>query len=137
MISRPVRSDSSRSLASRIALSAASARSAYASVQRSPLVAASRSRGPIWYSRIRFVAITHTNGRPTDPRVPAPHEYNWPELLPTPTDDTAGSVFNNAVAAILQDGITRGCDTTGTRFCPNQPVTRGQMATFLARALDL
>ena len=62
--------------------------------------------------------------------------------LPTPDvaaafDDTEGSVFNNAIAAILKKGITRGCDNTGGRFCPNQPVTRGQMATFLARALDL
>ena len=62
--------------------------------------------------------------------------------LPTPTvpaafDDTTGSIFNNAIAAILKAGITKGCDTAGTRFCPNQPVTRGQMATFLARALDL
>ena len=62
--------------------------------------------------------------------------------LPTPDvpaafDDTANSVFNNAIAAILEAGITRGCDSTGKRFCPDKPVTRAQMATFLARALDL
>ena len=32
-------------------------------------------------------------------------------------------------------GITTGC--ARTLFCPTDPVTRGQMATFLARALDL
>ena len=33
--------------------------------------------------------------------------------------------------------ITLGCSTHPARFCPNDSVTRGQMATFLARALEL
>ena len=62
--------------------------------------------------------------------------------LPTPDvppafEDTTDSGFNNAIAAILKDNITLGCDATGTRFCPRQPVTRAQMAAFLARALKL
>jgi hypothetical protein len=34
-------------------------------------------------------------------------------------------------------GITGGCDVNPDRFCPQQPVTRGQMAVFLTRAFDL
>ena len=34
-------------------------------------------------------------------------------------------------------GITHGCATEPARFCPEDPVTRAQMASFLARAFDL
>ena len=34
-------------------------------------------------------------------------------------------------------GVTAGCKTEPLRFCPDKPVTRAQMATFLARALGL
>ncbi len=34
-------------------------------------------------------------------------------------------------------GITRGCSTEPARFCPDQPVTRQQMASFLVRAFGL
>ena len=33
--------------------------------------------------------------------------------------------------------VTQGCATGPARYCPDAPVTRGQMATFLARALKL
>lgn len=33
--------------------------------------------------------------------------------------------------------ITEGCDRRPLRFCPDRPVTRGEMASFLARALAL
>ena|SRR5690606_26053027 len=39
---------------------------------------------------------------------------------------------------LASEGITRGCNPPqNTRFCPNDPVTRGQMAAFLVRALGL
>jgi hypothetical protein len=31
-------------------------------------------------------------------------------------------------------GITGGCGTLPLRYCPEQPVSRGQMATFIERA---
>ncbi len=37
------------------------------------------------------------------------------------------------IAAIAYREITQGCED-GNNFCPDDPVTRGQMATFLARA---
>jgi hypothetical protein len=50
------------------------------------------------------------------------------------TDD-ADSVFQGDINALAASGITRGC--TPTSFCPDDPVTRGQMAAFLTRAYDL
>ncbi len=52
--------------------------------------------------------------------------------------DVAGSGFESDIAALDAAGITRGCDLSDpTRFCPDDPVTRGEMAAFLVRALDL
>ncbi|MGH2381042.1 MAG: S-layer homology domain-containing protein [Candidatus Limnocylindria bacterium] len=50
------------------------------------------------------------------------------------TDDN-GSSHENDINRVAEAGITAGCTTT--RFCPRQTVTREQMASFLARALDL
>lgn len=51
-------------------------------------------------------------------------------------DDT--SVFEPDIERIAAAGITVGCNPpTNDRFCPDAPVTREQMASFLARALDL
>jgi S-layer homology domain len=43
--------------------------------------------------------------------------------------------FQNSIAALYQSGITTG--TSPSTFSPNNPVTRGQFATFFARALGL
>jgi uncharacterized protein YkwD len=40
-----------------------------------------------------------------------------------------------AINALVEAGIANGC--TATRFCPDQSVDRAQMASFLARALEL
>ena len=39
------------------------------------------------------------------------------------------------VEAIMAAGITQGCSAQPRRYCPDRPVTRAQMASFLARAL--
>ena len=53
------------------------------------------------------------------------------------TDDD-GNIHEGSIEAIAAEGITRGCNPpTNDRFCPGDPVTRGQMAAFLNRALDL
>jgi hypothetical protein len=49
--------------------------------------------------------------------------------------DTAGSVFAGDINRLAKAGITSGC--TPRRFCPGDDVTRGQMAAFIVRALDL
>ena len=52
------------------------------------------------------------------------------------TDD-AGSAHEDSINRVAEAGITLGCAADSDRYCPDQPVTRAQMATFLARALDL
>lgn len=53
------------------------------------------------------------------------------------TDDD-DSVFELAIDRLGTAGITAGCNPpTNDRFCPDDLVTRAQMATFLSRALDL
>ena len=50
----------------------------------------------------------------------------------------AGGVFADAINQLAAAGITKGCNPpTNNLFCPEDPVTRGQMAAFLTRALDL
>jgi len=49
--------------------------------------------------------------------------------------DDDGNTHEGAIEAIRAEGITNGC--SATRYCPNDPVTRGQMAAFLNRALKL
>lgn len=60
------------------------------------------------------------------------------ELPPSTTDhftDDNDSVHEADINAIARAGITLGCDEA--LYCPDQLVTRGQMASFLTRALDL
>ena len=51
------------------------------------------------------------------------------------TDDD-GSIFEANIQALSAAGVTRGCNPAGTLYCPDDFVTRGQMAAFLRRALD-
>jgi hypothetical protein len=58
-----------------------------------------------------------------------------PEAPSAGFTDTAGSVFKSDIDRLAAAGITSGCG--GGKFCPNQGVTRGQMAAFLNRAMAL
>jgi hypothetical protein len=51
------------------------------------------------------------------------------------TDVPVGHPFHRFVEALYASGITGGCG--GGNYCPDAPVTRGQMAVFLAGALGL
>ena len=57
------------------------------------------------------------------------------EIRVLPLGDLFDSKFLEHIKWLFLEGITSGC--TPTAFCPNGLVTRGQMATFLARALSL
>ncbi|MYC84283.1 MAG: hypothetical protein F4X18_02050 [Acidimicrobiia bacterium] len=62
------------------------------------------------------------------PRPEAPYRLNFedvPDSFP----------HSREVYALAEAGITAGC--AANRFCPDKPLTRGEMATFLMRALDL
>lgn len=57
-----------------------------------------------------------------------------PEDPPDAFDDDDGSVHEDAINQLAEAGIVRG---TGVRtYNPSAPIDRGQMASFLARALD-
>ncbi|MDJ0924822.1 MAG: S-layer homology domain-containing protein [Acidimicrobiia bacterium] len=61
-----------------------------------------------------------------------------PPAVSEPFTDTNGSVHQRNIRALAAAGITRGCNPPANdRFCPTAPVTRGAMAAFLVRALDL
>jgi SpoIID/LytB domain protein len=49
------------------------------------------------------------------------------------SDVPAGSEHRSAIEAVARERITRGCEPG--RFCPQDPVTRGQLASFLRRAI--
>ena len=75
--------------------------------------------------------ITITVGTGSPPPPPPPDPDN-------PFIDDNGHIFENAIEWLASKGITSGCNPpTNNRFCPNDPVTRGQMAAFLVRALNL
>ena len=52
--------------------------------------------------------------------------------------DTTRSVFATDISRLARAGITKGCDPpANANYCPDDSVTRGQMAAFLVRALHL
>jgi S-layer homology domain len=62
------------------------------------------------------------------------------QVSPPPAQATFNDVptthpFFRFIEALAASGITAGCG--GGNFCPDQPLTRGQMAVFLAKALGL
>lgn len=62
------------------------------------------------------------------------------QVSPAPASATFGDVPSNHpffqfIEALADSGITAGCGSGN--YCPDTPVTRGQMAVFLAKALGL
>ena len=60
-----------------------------------------------------------------------------PDELAGFSDVAEGSVHAGSIEALFGAQITVGCSREPLRFCPDLPVTRAQMATFLTRALAL
>jgi hypothetical protein len=87
-----------------------------------------------------YVWVTTTNTANT---VFTAHVYDLGECAGAPDPgrflDDDNSVFETDIEWLANQSITRGCNPNeaNTKFCPNEPVTRGQMAAFLVRALDL
>ena len=59
-----------------------------------------------------------------------------PPAVATFNDVPTSHPFFQFIEALAASNITAGCGD-GTDFCPNAPLTRGQMAVFLAKALGL
>lgn len=53
-------------------------------------------------------------------------------------DVDSGNVHQRNIGALAKSGITRGCNPPANdRYCPGQDVTKGQMASFIVRGIDL
>ena len=81
-----------------------------------------------WGTYVASVTATPTDGRPA-PR-PARFEFVLGDFTP-PFFDDEDSPHEDAIDAVYDLGITRGCDEM--RFCPLGEVERWQMALFLTR----
>ncbi|HSD33581.1 MAG TPA: S-layer homology domain-containing protein [Gemmatimonadales bacterium] len=62
------------------------------------------------------------------------------QVSPAPAVATFGDVptthpFFQFIEALVASGITAGCG--GGQYCPDAPLTRGQMAVFLSKGLGL
>ncbi len=53
------------------------------------------------------------------------------------TDVPADHFFVDEITWLANQGITAGCNSFGDRFCPDDSVSRGQMATFMVRAFNI
>jgi hypothetical protein len=65
--------------------------------------------------------------------------WSWLDASPpTFADVPRTNAFFGYVERLVARGVTAGCASVPQRlYCPNEPVTRGQMAAFLCRALGL
>lgn len=80
----------------------------------------------------QFDEISCAGFRPTDAQAAQYGRY----AVDSFRDDDA-SMFENEIENIASKGITRGCNPpTNDLFCPDDPVTRGQMAAFIRRTID-
>ena len=64
------------------------------------------------------------------------------QVSPAPSTATFGDVpadhpFFRFIEALRSSGITGGCSAEPPLYCPEAPITRGQMAVFIATALGL
>ncbi len=81
-------------------------------------------------------------GIPTDPELTASQDAPPAVLLPLPRsgffDVADDHLYTAEIAWLAGESITLGCNPPwGDYFCPRSPLTRGQMAALLARALGL
>jgi alpha-amylase len=61
---------------------------------------------------------------------------DWGAVPPRFVDVDFAHTFYGDIDWLAEQGITKGCNPPdNTMYCPNAPVTRGQMAAFLVRAL--
>ncbi|MXY75600.1 MAG: hypothetical protein F4Y40_00695 [Acidimicrobiia bacterium] len=99
-----------------------------------------------WFAR---QAWTDPQGafRPSDPAKRADVAEFIVRLLPTVAmapestgrfaDVPADHPHIRSIESLATADITKGCDTDPPRFCPDKPVTRAEIATFLVRALTV
>lgn len=89
-----------------------------------------------------YVVQIDADGTTNTVRFQAVRIYYRLQVSPAPAvatfnDVSTGHPFFQWIEALAASGITRGCSTTPPLFCPDDPVTRGEMAVFISRALGL
>lgn len=101
---------------------------------------------------VEAVATAPSDGEPDLAEPPPSPGEDPPAEVPPPEDgpgddpdqpggavpefrDIDGNFHAENIRRIAEEGVTGGCDAG--RYCPARNVTRGQIATFLDRALDL
>ena len=98
----------------------------------------------------RLAALGVTAGCATDPARYCPHDpvtraqmatfltraFDLEVAPPFGFADTESNTHREDIDALAAAGITVGCATDPARYCPRDPVTRAQMATFLTRAIE-
>jgi hypothetical protein len=87
-----------------------------------------------------YVALVSINGMGNTTRFQALRVFYHLQVSPPPITPAFNDVPSNHpffpfVEALVAAGITAGCG--GGNYCPDNPVTRGQMAKFLSTALGL
>ena len=97
---------------------------------------------PVIVDNARFVYVVFVGMASTDDRTRfnAVTLYYRLKVSPAPAaatfnDVPVGHPLRPFVEALVSSGITAGCG--GGNFCPDAPLTRGQMAVFLSVALGL
>ncbi|MGH7729710.1 MAG: S-layer homology domain-containing protein, partial [Candidatus Eiseniibacteriota bacterium] len=63
--------------------------------------------------------------------------YQARDATGTFADVPPGHPYAPWIEQLAEQGITGGCGINPARYCPDRPVTRGEMAVFLVRAFDL
>lgn len=102
--------------------------------------------------RFGFIPSYPDDGGAQGPQ-PEPWEYTWvgvdrircgptgscrPDTWAGTFWDDDGSMFEDDLEALAERGVFRGCDPPANeRVCPEDPVTRAQLAAVLTRAFEL
>lgn len=64
--------------------------------------------------------------------------FDFPDSSTNHFEDDEGHVFEDEIDILAGAEVTYGCNPPqNDRFCPDEPITRAEMASFLTRALDL
>ena len=105
----------------------------------------------VWYANyvLRFAQLgvdTGSDGawRPNDPLtrlemaewLTRMFDHITPATTPQGLFGDVNATWNwSIVEGLYEAGVTKGCSTTPLLYCPDEPVTRAQMASFIIRAL--
>jgi RHS repeat-associated protein len=88
-----------------------------------------------WGSYCPDQQVTRAQMAPMLLRARHGRDYAPPPATGMFTDVSVGSYFAPWIEQLYREGITAGC--APALFCPDAPITRGQMSVFLAAALHL